>query len=240
LTDKVDFLQAERFVAERKRKGGWPRRELQPGERVPMSFRVTPEFKDRLDCAKAGSGRSLAQEIELRLDQSLRDEHQAELFSELHYGRELAGLLVVIGRALKDSGTHAAAQATGRIEAADNWLSNRSAFDEAKRAVDRLFEKLRPPEEQTAPLPITRHLGERVADSLLRAIGNQTSSFMEVWAAPVRARLGAVAARVRGYDSDVPYESAITPGGGRLGTSLTYSDNPGDCSDEPRMSVKDD
>jgi hypothetical protein len=62
---------------------------------------------------------------------------------------------------------------------------------------------------------------------------------MEVWAAPIRARLGDVAARVRGYDPDVPYESAITPGGGRL-DALTRLDNPGDYMDEPRMSVKDD
>lgn len=41
-----------------------------PGERVAMSFRVTPEMKAKLDTAAATSGRSLSQEIELRLEQA--------------------------------------------------------------------------------------------------------------------------------------------------------------------------
>jgi hypothetical protein len=38
-----------------------------------MSFRVTPAFKEKIDRAAQESGRSLAQEIEFRLEQSLED-----------------------------------------------------------------------------------------------------------------------------------------------------------------------
>jgi hypothetical protein len=59
----------------RKRRGGWPARTYKPGERVPMSFRVTPEFKEKLDRAALESGRSLAQEIEIQLELSRRQQH---------------------------------------------------------------------------------------------------------------------------------------------------------------------
>jgi len=39
--------------------------------RVPMSFRVSPEFKARVDQAARENGRSLAQEIELRLERTM-------------------------------------------------------------------------------------------------------------------------------------------------------------------------
>jgi hypothetical protein len=58
---------------EKKRRGGWPARTPAPGERVPMSFRVTPAFKAKLDQAAAESGKSLAQEVEQRLERSFVD-----------------------------------------------------------------------------------------------------------------------------------------------------------------------
>jgi hypothetical protein len=57
-----------------RKRAGRPSRELQPGERVPMSFRVTPELKAKMDAAAEESGRSVTQEIEFRLEQSFRDD----------------------------------------------------------------------------------------------------------------------------------------------------------------------
>jgi hypothetical protein len=42
-----------------------------------MSFRVTPTFKEKINQAAQESGRSLAQEIEFRLERSLEDRHMA-------------------------------------------------------------------------------------------------------------------------------------------------------------------
>jgi hypothetical protein len=51
-----------------KKRAGRPSRELAPGERVPMSFRVTPALKQKMDALASTSGRSVAQEIEGRLE----------------------------------------------------------------------------------------------------------------------------------------------------------------------------
>jgi hypothetical protein len=77
---------------EKKRRGGWPARTYKPGERVPMSFRVTPEFKAKLDQAAQQSGRSLIAEIEIRLDRSFQEESQ--LGEAISLGTRLGGSLV--------------------------------------------------------------------------------------------------------------------------------------------------
>ena len=69
------------------RRGGWPARTPEPGERVAMSFRVTPEFKAKLDRTAPNSGRSLAQEIEFRLERSLDEERHLADALELTFDR---------------------------------------------------------------------------------------------------------------------------------------------------------
>jgi predicted transcriptional regulator len=68
-----------------------------------MSFRVTPRFKARLDQAAGESGRSLMQEIELRLEQSLEREHHLLSALELGFGRRAAGLMLAIGCLIKEA-----------------------------------------------------------------------------------------------------------------------------------------
>ena len=60
-------------MEKQRRRPGRPPRTPAPGERVPMSFRVTPEFKAKLDQAAKESGKSLAQEVEQRLERSFVD-----------------------------------------------------------------------------------------------------------------------------------------------------------------------
>jgi hypothetical protein len=85
----------------KKRRGGWPARTYKPGERVPMSFRVTTAFKEKLDRAAQESGRSLAQEIEFRLERSLdQQSHLVDAF-ELAFDRQVAGLILTIGAVIK-------------------------------------------------------------------------------------------------------------------------------------------
>src|SRR6267378_3796536 len=88
---------------EPKRRGGWPERTPEPGERVPMSFRVTPGFKEKLDRAARESGRSLAQEIELRLERSLDEERHLADALEIGFGRQVAGLMLAIGYVIKEA-----------------------------------------------------------------------------------------------------------------------------------------
>src|SRR4051794_16631558 len=91
-----------------RKRPGRPARELEPGERVPMSFRVRPELKRRMDAAAAESGRSVAQEIELRLERSFEREALLLEVLELRYGSPLAGLLMAMGAAMDGAGRSAA------------------------------------------------------------------------------------------------------------------------------------
>src|SRR5690348_16594179 len=53
-----------------RKRPGRPSPEHPPGTRVSMSFRVRPELKEQMDRAAEKSGRSTAQEIEIRLERS--------------------------------------------------------------------------------------------------------------------------------------------------------------------------
>jgi len=66
-----------------RKRGGRPPRSHAPGERVPMSFRVTPELKRQMDAAAAATGRSVTAEIELRLEQSFRDDRIEAQLAEI-------------------------------------------------------------------------------------------------------------------------------------------------------------
>src|SRR5262245_45832960 len=68
---------------EKRRSVGRPRQEPEPGERVQLSFRVTPELKRRLDAAATKSGRSQSQEAEFRLEQSFDREEISAGFKAL-------------------------------------------------------------------------------------------------------------------------------------------------------------
>jgi hypothetical protein len=47
-------------------------------KRVPVSFRTTPNMSEKITAAAKASGRSLAQEVEYRLERSFRDDDVAE------------------------------------------------------------------------------------------------------------------------------------------------------------------
>ena len=103
-------------------------RDLEPGERVPMSFRVTPELKRRIDEAADESGRSIAQEIELRLE-------LAEIARSTYLARN-AEALQVIGRILRDFSVRAA-----YMPAAPDWPDDDDAIATVVLAIDLAFEE---------------------------------------------------------------------------------------------------
>ena len=49
------------------------------GKRVPLNMRTTRETREKLEKSAAGSGRSLAQEVEYRLERSFAQEPQSEI-----------------------------------------------------------------------------------------------------------------------------------------------------------------
>src|SRR4051812_26657331 len=66
-----------------------------------MSFRVRPELKNAMDKAADESGRSVAQEIEIRLETTFRDQDRLfEGLAAVRWSRELAATVILIGDAM--------------------------------------------------------------------------------------------------------------------------------------------
>src|SRR6266851_2943229 len=147
------------------------RRFSEPGERIPMSFRVTPEFKRRIDRAAARSGRSIAQEIELRLDQSLG--------GDAGFPPEIAALLELLGRAMLDTGTGISGINHSAGHGFKPWLADRYAYSQAVYAAIHVLQKSLPdgpaePHGLFAGGAYTREraeqFGRQVADGILEAM----------------------------------------------------------------------
>jgi hypothetical protein len=66
-------------TAVEKRRMGRPWLQPEPGQRVQLSFRITPDLKHKLDAAADHSGRSQSQECELRLEASFEADRLARL-----------------------------------------------------------------------------------------------------------------------------------------------------------------
>ncbi len=100
-----------------------------------MSFRVTPEFKVKLDRTAKESGRSLAQEIELRLERSLDEERHLTDALELGFGRQVAGLMLAIGYLARGGGAGTLARPL---------LSDSDVFRDMAESIDLLLQAIGP------------------------------------------------------------------------------------------------
>jgi hypothetical protein len=72
---------------------GRPTKPPTPGERVPLSLRVTAEIRERLEKAAVEKGRSLSQEAELVERSFDREELLPEVLT-LAYGKSMADVLI--------------------------------------------------------------------------------------------------------------------------------------------------
>lgn len=82
---------------------GRPPKTPSPGERVSLGLKVTAEIKARLDRAAQTTGRTQSQEAEFRLESTF---NRQDLLSEvltLAYGKEAAGLLMLIGLVMNEA-----------------------------------------------------------------------------------------------------------------------------------------
>lgn len=130
-------------MAEGRRRPGRPGRAPVPGERVGLSLRVTPEVKASLDAAAASSGRSLSQEAEIRLERSFQNEELLPQLLDLAYGREIAGMLLLIGETLHRVATLGSIYTSVSPDAPlEPWMSDPSIFGQAQEAVRLLLAAL--------------------------------------------------------------------------------------------------
>lgn len=200
------------------------------GKRASLGLKVTPEIKRRLEIAAKSSGRTQSQEAEARIEQSFKQQEQAELFSDLYFGRELSGLLELIGRAMRDAGAHAAANAASAGLGPPNWLDNSYGYAMAAKAASTVIEALRPRAEVRGPKPKSAAeamLGDAIANGLLNALAHETSprDFMEEWAGRVRPRLGSLLTRLADFDYSVGAQSVALPSSSSPGLLLYDADD---------------
>ena len=134
--------------------------------RKTTSTRITPETRARLEEAAAQSGRSMAQEIELRLEQSFIEDFGSEqtrtLMRALALAKEMAEMAT--GKtALKDRKTAEAAR-TAMVAILNAVLPIGAT---AKR--DRI--EPREGQELVVSNPQARGLGDNIRDAILEGLG---------------------------------------------------------------------
>jgi hypothetical protein len=113
--------------AEQKRRGR-PSLPKGEGKRFALGLRVTEERRRALDEAAAQSGRSISQEIELRLEESFRDESKFG-------GREMLGLFQMMAGAA----TMVEERLGGR-----SWSTDWEAFQAVREAWRQIIDKVGP------------------------------------------------------------------------------------------------
>jgi len=189
---------------ERSRRGGWPTRAPDPGERVQLSFRVTPTIKKQLDEAAEASGRSLAQETELRLETSFRDRQLLEEALALAFGRETAAVLLTLGKIneqAEDQSLWVLALAGRDAELNADWIAHGFINHQVIDGMIRALEALRatgdasPPSHDTDGNEMSRmaaRAGQRAVANVLDAILDPELAVRGLgrWARPVREKFG--------------------------------------------------
>jgi hypothetical protein len=177
-----------------------PKRFSEPGARIPLSFRVTPAFKRRIDVAAGLSGRSTAQEIELRLEQSM---------AGAAYPPEIGALVELIGRVMTETGTliSGANRVSGRTVA--DWKSDPYAWDQAVQAAKHVLTLTLLADEASPdphglfagadfPKDLARQIGKQVADGVLEVMRgrHEAGTTAAQWTPRIRERLGVLGDRL--------------------------------------------
>jgi hypothetical protein len=194
-----------------KGRAGRPTTAPKEGEKATLGIRASAKLKARLDDAAKASARSLSQEAEIRLEASFRSEDLLSQVLRLAYGRQLAGLLMMIGRAMRPAGERSALDATYSHDAVDHWLDVPWAAEQATSAGMMVLEAFRPPPElrkfpeEIAGAPVRGgdrdHIERRgaiLAEQVLRAIVERDAPTpdLDEFTAQVRPLLGDAQIRV--------------------------------------------
>lgn len=185
---------------ETSKKRGRPTKTAIPGDRASLGLRVTADLKSRLEQAAEASGRSQSQEAELRLERSFEKEDLLPEVLSLAYGRPMAGILMLLGRAMHDAGSSSGFASTFTLEGSLNWFDDPYAFDQAAQAASRVIEFLRPQGDIVEPKnhPYAADLGVGFANGVLGAVTNEDSQgSLEKDLAPARPLLGPLVNRIR-------------------------------------------
>jgi hypothetical protein len=180
---------------------------------------VTPDIKKKLDAEAKASGRTQSQEAEFRLEASFRNEDLLSQVLQLAYGRQFAGVLMMLGRVMRRIGERCALDATYSYDAVDRWFEVPYAANQAILAAMRVLERCRPPgprefPEEIAGAPVRGGDRERpetrgsdLADVILEVVARPEmppTAELAQFAAQVRPLLGELQIRVPADPSEPP------------------------------------
>ena len=151
-------MKSERPRRPRRRDPG----KLALGPRQPLSFRIGPETRARLEEASARSGRSIAQEAELLVESALLDEHHQRDSLEGRFGRQGAAIFELLQIFMAGRG---------------DWLEDPAFFADVRGHLDAILDAV-------APRPAAPH----PADPNVNRSGRVRAVFGELFApAPTAA-----------------------------------------------------
>lgn len=115
------------------RKRGRPALPEGKAKRYPLNMRTTKEMKEKLESACRASGRSIAQEVELRMEESFKTEES------LFGSRETYSVMRMLAGAI------------GIVEArtGQSWTTDYDTFVAVRHAIKRLLERVGPKMPET-------------------------------------------------------------------------------------------
>jgi hypothetical protein len=178
-------------MSQEPRRTGRPAKAAEPGTRVSLGLKVTSQVKARLDGAARLNGRTQSQEAELRLEMSFRDEGILPQIMALAYGRQTAGLLMLVGACISKIGGHAAFAETHTLEAVDNWMMRPWAFQQVESAIVEILNALRPHDDVVVPGYIQSEAIPKDVREALQSFGKQfVATYLQALVDPVSANSG--------------------------------------------------
>ena len=198
-------------MAKKPRRGRPP---LKPDNRrsYKLSVTIREKLRRQLEESAAAEDRTLSQEVEFRIERSF---DRAELIFNsmtLAYGPELAGLVILVARAMAGAGRVSRRKESGLEFSREGWLTEPFAYEQALHAAVAVLKGLRPTGRANAPSGDPRLVesmnvlmktsrssswgewyGKNVLDAL-RGEGSIVNS--DEWLERVKEMLGPVAARI--------------------------------------------
>jgi hypothetical protein len=110
-----------------------------------LSVRVREKLRRQLEQSAEEEGRTLSQEVEFRVEQSFDRTELVFDSMKLAYGAELAGLLMLIGRAMSGAGRTSGLKGNTVQFTGTEWLADPFAYEQALNAAVAVLKGLRPP-----------------------------------------------------------------------------------------------
>jgi len=182
---------------------GRPPKPPTSGEKVSLGLKVTANIKRRLDRAARESGRTQSQEAESRIERSFDREDLLSEVLALAYGRETAGILIMLGLVMTKTGD-ATAHRSRFAKSAEHWTADPHAFDQAVQAAAMLLDATREDGPLRRRRPGTSGAGSSAAHwfanamiSAVRADKSGAKNLFADSARAIRSLLGPIAERIK-------------------------------------------